>query len=82
MKEFVPSWVKYKSTKFVWLVNVLFTSTDVNIASVLLTLVEKILDVVATETVVLIPDKLTNPMVWVPIPVRFVLNEVFKILIS
>ena len=49
MKEFVPSWVKYKSTKFVWLVNVLFTSTDVNIASVLFTLVEKILDVFETE---------------------------------
>ena len=44
--------------------------------------VEIILEVVATETVVLIPDKLTNPMVWVPMPVRFVLNDVFKILIS
>ena len=34
---------------------------------------EKILDVVATETDVLIPDKLINPMDCVPIPVRFVL---------
>ena len=72
----------YNSTKFVCCVNVLLTSIDANNASVLLIFAEIILEVVATETVVLIPDKLTNPMDWVPIPVRFVLNDVFKILIS
>ena len=73
MNEFVPSWVKYKSTKFVWSVVVLLTSIEAKIASVLLVYVEIILDVVATETVVLIPDKLINPIDWVPIPVKFVL---------
>ena len=73
MNEFVPSWVKYKSTKFVCSVKVLLTSIEAKNASVLLIFVEMIFDVVATETVVLIPDKLINPIDWVPIPVKFVL---------
>ena len=69
MNEFVPSCVKYKSTKFVCSVVVLLTSIEAKNASVLPVYVEIILDVVATETVVLIPDKLINPIDWVPLPV-------------
>ena len=82
MNEFVPSWVRYKSTKLVWSVVTLFTSIDAKSASVLLILVEIIKDVVTVYTVVLIPDKLINPIDWVPIPVKFVLNDVSRILRS
>ena len=45
-------------------------------------LVDIIFEVVAVETVVLIPDKFMNPMDWVPIPVKLVLNDVSRILRS
>ena len=48
---------------------VLLTSIEAKNASVLPVYVEIILDVVATETVVLIPDRLMNPIDCVPIPV-------------
>ena len=82
MKVFVPSWVKYKSTKFVWSVVTSLTSTDAKKASVFIMLVDIIFEVVAVETVVLIPDKFMNPMDWVPIPIKLVLNDVSRILRS
>jgi len=73
MNEFVPSCVKYKSTKLVSFEVTLLTSIDANKASVLLTFVDNINDVVAVDTVVLIPLRLMNPIDWVPIPVKLVL---------
>ena len=46
---------------------------DANKPSVLLIFVDNIFEVVATDTVVLIPDNATNPTDCVPIPVRLVL---------
>ena len=43
---------------------------DANIPSVLLIFVDNTFEVVATDTVVLIPDNETNPIDCVPIPVR------------
>ena len=51
----------------------LLTSIDANRASVLLTFVDNINDVVAVDTVVLIPLRLMNPIDWVPMPVKLVL---------
>ena len=69
----MPSWVKYRSTKLVSFDVTLLTSIDANRASVLLTFVDNINDVVAVDTVVLIPLRLMNPIDWVPIPVKLVL---------
>ena len=79
MYEDDPSCVKYTSTKLVSSVARSFTSIDAKNASVLLILVDIIVDVVAVATVVFIPDKFINPIDWVPIPVKFVLNEVWSI---
>ena len=45
---------------------------DAYTASVLLIFVDNTFEVVATDTVVLIPDKATNPIDCVPIPVKLV----------
>ena len=82
MYDDVPSCVKYKSTKLVSSDVTSFTSIDAKNASVLSILVDIIVEVVAVATVVFIPDKFTNPIDCVPIPVRFVLNEVWRILRS
>ena len=82
MYEDDPSCVRYKSTKLVSSVLRSFTSIDAKNASVLLILVDIIVEVVAVATVVFIPDKFMKPIDWVPIPVKFLLNEVWSILIS
>ena len=58
------------------------TSIEAKNASVLLIFVEIIFEVVPVETVVLIPDKLINPIDCVPIPVKLVLKDVSSILRS
>ena len=75
----MPSCVKYKSTKLVSSVVTLFTSTEAKNASVLLIFVDIIKEVEAVATVVLIPDRFINPIDWVPIPVKLVLNVVSNI---
>ena len=79
---FVPSWVAYNSTKLVSVVVGSFTSADTKKASMLSVFPEIISEVDAVDTILLLPTKLTNPTVCVPIPVKSVLNVFWNILIS
>ena len=58
----------------VWSVARSFISTVAKNASVLLILVDIIVEVVAVATVVFIPDKFTNPIDCVPIPMGHVVK--------
>ena len=71
---FVPSWVAYNSTKFVSVVVGSFTSADTKNASIFPVFPEIISEVDAVDTILLLPTKLTNPTVCVPIPAKSVLN--------
>ena len=79
---FVPSWVAYNSTKFVSVVVGSFTSADTKNASIFPVFPEIISEVYAVDTILLLPTKLTNPTVCVPIPDKSVLNVFWNILIS
>ena len=81
-KVFVPSWVAYNSTKLVSEVAGSSTSTEAKNASIFPIFADIISDVDAVETILLLPDRLTNPIDCVPIPAKFVLNVFWNILIS
>ena len=78
-KVFVPSWAAYNSTKFVSLVVGSLTSTDAKNASILFILPDIISDEDPDDTILLLPIKFINPIDWVPIPVKSVLNVFWKI---